>query len=254
MMSLNAALLPWLRKTGPFAAGMEVVNALSDRTTLEEQQMRSILIVVIAAQLACAGARADRSSAVDPGRAVAGDAVAQAKPVPAPPNGDPAAVRTLSPAETAFMSRVNDYIALRGKVDNGIPKLTETTDPKKIAERERALGEALIKARASAKPGDIFVPEFHTELVKIIKADFAKRTPAERKALIVELPKGVTVGTNQVYPTTIPLATFPPNLLSALPDLPKDLEYRIIHRHLILRDVRGNYVVDIVRDVFPIPA
>ena len=217
--------------------------------------MRSILIVVVAVQLACAGARSERNPVVDPGRTAATDAGAQAKakPVPAPPAAT-TAPPALSPAGMAFMNRVNDYVALRGKVDNGIPKLTETTDPKKIADRERALGEALMKARAGAKPGDIFVPEFQADLAKIIKADFAKRTLAERKALIVELPKGVTVGPNQVYPTTIPLATFPPNLLSVLPELPKDLEYRIIHRHLILRDMRGNYVVDIVRDVFPIPA
>jgi hypothetical protein len=216
--------------------------------------MRSIFVVVIAVQLACAGARADRTPAVDPARTAAADTATQAKPVPAPPNATTSAARTLSPAATSFINHVNDYVALRAKVDDGIPKLTETADPKKIAERERALGDALMKARATAKPGDVFVPEFQSELAKIIKADFAKRTSAERKALIVELPKGVTVGLNQIYPTTIPLATFPPNLLTALPDLPKDLEYRIIHRHLILRDMRGNYVVDIVRDVFPIPA
>jgi hypothetical protein len=216
--------------------------------------MRSIFIVVLAVQLACAGARAERTPGPDPGRTVPGDPVTQAKAVPAPASAAAAAARPLSAADTAFLNHVNGYIALRSKVDDGIPKLTETTDPKKIAERERALGEALIKARATAKPGDVFVPEFQKELVTVIKADFAKRTLAERKALIVELPKGVTVGANQIYPTTIPLATFPPNLLTALPDLPKDLEYRIIHRHLILRDVRGNYVIDIVRDVFPIPA
>ena len=87
----------------------------------------------------------------------------------------------------------------------------------------------------------------------IVKADFAKRTPAERKAFTVELPKGVKVTVNSMYPTTIPLVTFPAKLLKTLPDLPPELEYRIVNRDLILRDVEGNYVVDVMPDVFPIP-
>jgi hypothetical protein len=81
----------------------------------------------------------------------------------------------------------------------------------------------------------------------------AKRPVADRKALIVELPKDVAIGANMVYPPQLPLATFPGKLLKALPELPKGLEYRIVGRHLILRDVTGNVIVDILRDVFPIP-
>ena len=90
-------------------------------------------------------------------------------------------------------------------------------------------------------------------LRKIVKEDFAKRPLADRKALIQELPKGMKIGVNEVYPTTLPLATFPPNLLQKLPALPPELEYRIVGRDLILRDVTGNVVVDVMREVFPIP-
>ena len=58
---------------------------------------------------------------------------------------------------------------------------------------------------------------------------------------------------NSVYPSALPLATFPPNLLKKLPELPPELEYRIVGRDLMLRDVKGNVVVDIMRNVFPIP-
>lgn len=218
--------------------------------------MRSIFITLVAVQLACVGARAERTATPDPDAAspsattaAATDQAAKAAPAaPRPADADP-----VSPGVKVFQDRLAAYVALRDKVDNGIPRLTETSDPRKIAERERALGEALIKARAGAKSGDVLAPEFQSILAKIIKDDFAKRTLAERKALIVELPKGVKFGLNTHYPTTIPLATFPPNLLKVLPELPKDLEYRIVFRHLILRDVRGNYVIDMVTDVFPIP-
>jgi hypothetical protein len=200
--------------------------------------------------LACAGARADRSATAD--------AAATPAPVPAPApavtqNPPPNGANPVGSAVKSFQDRVAAYVALRSKADNGIPKLRETPDPKEIAERERALGEALIKARAGVKPGDIFIAEVQPILVKVIKDDFSRRTSAERKALIVELPRGVKFGINQVYPTTIPLATFPPNLLTTLPELPPDIEYRIVFRSLILRDVRGNYVIDMMPDVFPIP-
>ena len=40
-------------------------------------------------------------------------------------------------------------------------------------------------------------------------------------------------------------------LLRKLPDLPPELEYRIVGRSLLLRDVKANLIVDILRDVVP---
>jgi hypothetical protein len=134
-----------------------------------------------------------------------------------------------------------------------VPPLTETKSPEEIAKRELALGAALIKQRPDAKEGDFFIKEFQPYVIDIVKKDFAKRPMADRKALLVELPKNVKIGVNMTYPTTLPLATFPANLLKALPELPKELEYRIVGRNLILRDVTGNVIVDIMRDIVPIP-
>ena len=36
----------------------------------------------------------------------------------------------------------------------------------------------------------------------------------------------------------------PPKILLLLPDLPRDVEYRFVGRHLILYDVRANMIVD----------
>ena len=162
-------------------------------------------------------------------------------------------VNPVGAAHKAFLDRLQEYVQYRNKVDTGIPALKETNDPAKIAEREKALGDALIKGRPDAKPGDYFVRPIQPILIKLIHDDFAKRSRLDRKALIVELPKGVKVAVNARYPTTLPLATFPPNLLEELPQLPKGLEYRIVGRDLILRDIAGNVVVDIMPNVFPIP-
>jgi hypothetical protein len=77
------------------------------------------------------------------------------------------------------------------------------------------------------------------------------RSAADRKALVHELPRSLTLVVNMDYPTSLPLATFPGKLLRTLPDLPPELEDRIVGRHLILRDVKANIVVDFVRDVVP---
>jgi hypothetical protein len=203
--------------------------------------MRLLTLFIVAVELACAGARADRA----PGN------VPAASPAVTPAGAQ--AANTSGTAVAAFQERIKTYMAWRNKVEDTVPQLTETSDPSKIANRERALGEALVNARGHAEPGEFLIEEFVPVLQQTIKADFAKRTAAERKALIIELPKGLTFGINQIYPTTIPLATFPANLLAALPELPPELEYRIVYRHLILRDIEGNYVVDMVPDIFPIP-
>jgi hypothetical protein len=164
----------------------------------------------------------------------------------APPNPTGAATK-------AFLDRIRQYVTFHNNVEKIVPPLTETKDPEKIATREKALGEALIKLRPNAKPGDFFIKEYQPILRQIIREDFMKRSIADRKALIQELPKGLKVEVNMVYPTTIPLATFPANLLKKLPELPPEVEYRIVGRDLILRDTKGNVVVDIMRGVFPIP-
>ncbi len=168
----------------------------------------------------------------------------------------PAATAKANPqgaANKAFLDRIQEYVKFHNNVEKMVPPLRETANPEEIAKREQALGAALIKQRPDAKEGDFFIKEYRPFLVKIIRDDFAKRSAADRKALVVELPKDIKVGINMPYPTSLPLATFPANLLKALPELPKELEYRIVGRHLILRDVKGNIIVDMVRDVFAIP-
>jgi len=38
----------------------------------------------------------------------------------------------------------------------------------------------------------------------------------------------------------------PPNVLASLPPLPKDIEYRFVNKHLILRDARANLIIDYI--------
>jgi hypothetical protein len=154
-------------------------------------------------------------------------------------------------AVLAFKERVAEYVKVHKQADAQVPSLTETKDPAKISQREKALGDAIRQLRAGARPGDVFLEEVRPVLVKVIRDDFAQRSATDRKALIQELPPSVKLVVNMTYPTSLPLATVPAKLLRELPDLPPELEYRIVGRHLLLRDVKGNIVVDFVRDVVP---
>jgi hypothetical protein len=56
---------------------------------------------------------------------------------------------------------------------------------------------------------------------------------------------------NQVYPASVPLQSTPASVLENLPDLPKQLDYRVIGHQLILRDAGANLVIDFADGVVP---
>jgi hypothetical protein len=150
-----------------------------------------------------------------------------------------------------FSDAVQQYLAVRAAADQKVPALKETGDPAKISGREKELGIAIAEARASAKQGDIFTPSSVPAFTRLVKDDFAKRTPADRTAVLEEVPKRVPPKVNETYPTELPLATVPPTLLLKLPTLPPELEYRFLGRHLILRDIKANLIVDFIPDIVP---
>src|SRR5215210_7750200 len=114
--------------------------------------MRLMFLAIIAVQ--AAGASATVSARPLPQARVAPRATSEPKTAGSQaPNVTAAAVK-------AFQDRLGDYVAFRNKVEATVPQLTETSDPAKISSREHALGEALIKTRGSARPGDYFIKQF----------------------------------------------------------------------------------------------
>jgi hypothetical protein len=189
-----------------------------------------------------------------PAAAPAGQAQPAAAASPDPAAGLTAggqAVNAQGAATLQFKKRIEAYLKIHNEAERKVPNLKRTDDPKEISDREKALAETIMTLRAGAKPGEIFAVEYQPYFIKIVQDDFKGRSAADRKALISELPKNIKVDINTVYPTTLPLETFPPALLRKLPDLPPELEYRIVARSLILRDVKANLIVDILRDVVP---
>ncbi len=164
---------------------------------------------------------------------------------------DASRVNPVGAAVHTFQQRLADYVKVHKEADKRVPSLSETKDSAKISAREKALGDMIRQLRASAKPGDVFCEEVRPILIDVIRQDFKTRTATDRKALVEEIPANVKLAINMTYPTSLPLATFPAKLLGELPELPPELEYRIFGRHLILRDVKANIVVDYLRDIVP---
>jgi hypothetical protein len=154
-------------------------------------------------------------------------------------------------AVNAFGKRIAAYVEVRKKAESGIPALKETDDPGKITAREQALGDAVQKLRATAKAGDVFGKDMTPLIVEILREDWKNRAAADRAAIIAEMPKPFVPKVNMRYPVGQPLLTFPPNLLRQLHQLPEDLEYRFVGRDLILRDVKANIIVDVIRHARP---
>jgi hypothetical protein len=143
-----------------------------------------------------------------------------------------------------FKERVDKYVALRKKADDSAPPLKESTDAAKIKLAQQGLAERIGAARAGVKPGDIFSPEISAHFRRLLRPE-SKETGV-KDVLKEDKPVVVSFKVNGPYPDKQPVVTVPPNILEALPPLPKDIEYRFIEKHLILRDAKANLIIDYV--------
>lgn len=162
----------------------------------------------------------------------------------------------VDPTEAAFAEftkRIDDFVALRNRLADSVGPLDPTGTPAEITARSDRLAQAIITARPNAKPGDIFTTEVATVIATMIKEEYRRRADTvieTRGDAQEELPDFVPQ-INTAYPTTYPLATFPATLLPLLPRLPEQLEYRVVGKYLILRDVEANLIIDFMPNAMP---
>jgi hypothetical protein len=152
-----------------------------------------------------------------------------------------------------FAQRLDVYTRLRERLTDSLGDLDPTKSQEEIAARAASLGNAIIAARPQAKQGDIFSPEVAAFLSTLIRQEYKRRSEPvleTRGDQQDELPD-FEPRVNQIYPTTYPLATFPPALLPVLPPLPEEIEYRIVRDNLILRDIEANVILDFIRGAVP---
>ena len=148
-----------------------------------------------------------------------------------------------------YQERIKAYLEIHKKARGDAPKLKETEDPGKIKAAQDALAAKIRELRPKARQGEIFTPEIANVFRQLMYPEVkGAQGKATKEALKEDAPPPASVPfkVNARYPDEQPLPTVPPNLLNNLPVLPKELEYRIIDRHLILRDVDANIIVDYI--------
>ena len=174
---------------------------------------------------------------------------------PAPAPTVPARATTAAMNDTKAMEevvkQVQAYVAWRKSAAGTIgATIIQTASQAEIAAREQALGEHIRKARITAKQGDIFNANGAAVFRRVITADYRARTAQKKRLQQDEVPT-LAITLNQTYPPEFPLATFPATLLAKLPKIPAQMEYRLVGKHLILRDIEANIIVDYVPNAIP---
>ena len=108
--------------------------------------------------------------------------------------------------------------------------------------------DKLVSGRLNAKQGDVFTPEIAGYFKRQIAATLNGAHGAQIRASMqrAEPVHGIPVKVNGKYPANVPLQSTPPSLLLNLPQLPKELEYRVANRDLVLRDKQANLIVDFI--------
>ena len=155
---------------------------------------------------------------------------------------------------TAFLERAKAYADLRDSLAKGDARQTRTGHPEKLDERQKLLAARIEAARPHAKMGDLFTAETRPIFRKLLSPQLKGSEGVENRASIndeADETGAIRIKVNAPYPEGEPLASVPPDILRALPVLPKDLEYRFVRKNLILYDARSNLIVDVMPNAIP---
>ena len=183
------------------------------------------------------------------GAARQGGTVSQGQTAPAP--STPVQKATASPANpdsailADFNTRLDKYVKVQRVLSKETP-LKESENPSEILTPQNVLAANIRNIRNNARQGDILTPQVAAMFKRLMYPELQGADGRETKAEINEEPIAVELKVNATYPSSQPLSTVPPNLLANLPQLPKDVEYRFVGRHLMLRDVDANIIVDYI--------
>jgi len=153
-------------------------------------------------------------------------------------------------ALAAFTKRVNAYMDLHKKAEEGAPDVTKGATPAEVMVFEKALGDRIKAARSTAQQGDVFAPDV-APLFKTIFADYYRRRSGREIRLLFDEVPNFKPQVNMTYPVNSPKANFPPRLALAMPQLPEQLEYRLVGDSLVMRDSKANLIVDYIPGIVP---
>jgi hypothetical protein len=193
------------------------------------------LLPVVAATSGCGMLRRDDPTVPEPVTPVQ-------KAVASPENPDSAILAD-------FNVRLDRYVKTQRALLKQAP-ISEDATPAQIKERQEMLAAQLRTIRKNAKQGDIFTPQVAALFKRLMYPEVNGPERKETRQALEEEDGEVAqvwLKVNGTWPDSEPLTTTPANILANLPQLSKDVEYRIANkRHLVLRDVDANIIVDFI--------
>ena len=201
--------------------------------------IRSVVALTLAAGLnGCGMIRQDTAKGTD---TVPAPVSEEQKATAAPDNPDSAVIAD-------FNARLDTYVKKQRALLKGSP-IAEDATPAQIKARQDTVAAELSVIRKDAKQGDIFTPQVAALFKRLINPE-VKEQPRETKQALQEEDgevAQVNLKINARWPDSEPLTTVPANILAVLPQLPMDVEYRVSNkRHLVLRDVDANIIIDYI--------
>jgi hypothetical protein len=151
-----------------------------------------------------------------------------------------------------FQVEIDKYIAIRRGLLDELSGPKPNSTAVELNNASDALAAAIRRRRPDTKPGSVFTSAV-AEAIKRRVSD-AVRSANLGPVLAGIDDEAVGIRRPTVYlrfPAAEPLATMPPSLLAALPELPKELEYRIVGTYLVLRDIDAALVLDFIPAAVP---
>ena len=166
--------------------------------------------------------------------------------------GPTAAAADEKAAVVQFEVAIADYMKLRQRLRSEITGPVPGSTAIDLNRASDALAAAIQRARSGAREGSIFrVPVsivFKRRVDEVVRLDNLGPTLAD---IDDEAPTIKTPAIHLRFPSASQMATMPPSLLAALPELPKELEYRIVGQYLVLRDVDAALILDFIPAAVP---
>ena len=163
---------------------------------------------------------------------------------------------TRQPIPAAFTDRVNDYAAAQRIVITSLGPPLVWREAKQVLRQERRYANAMREVMPVAGNGGFFTTDVSTyfrnridAIVRETGLDVATafEPPDDNEIAVAALPRA-----GEAVPWNAGPMIWP-SMIAALPELPTELEYRFLGRHLMLVDVLANVIVDVLHDALPEP-
>ena len=149
-----------------------------------------------------------------------------------------------------FEHRVDQYVGLHRLLEAILPPIVFPNSPSEVMRATARQRDAIRRGRMNAREGDIFTPQI-AEYFRLVIAETRR---GEFTRLLGETQEEVeplgTARINERWPGAT-LTMMPPDLLTAFPSLPPEVEYRFAHHDLVLWDMHIDLVVDVLRNAIP---